>query len=243
MLAVDVSPAGLGWDKPAPPPLVAALGASPSCASVWQGLTTRLWRASAATSTPPALIDRTDRFNIGYDVPAAMRLTADDFLVQFQGGSIDAALFTRPHLLHYRILPGDRLERIGPLALGPRDFVEEWLTSAWPDARRWIDPRADAGERMRLQQVARHRDWLGEFDGPAKACRSDGALWQVGFTKDPATTGPSDPPSYFKVRWRAPYRFTLVATSRRPFPGCDRIATMPDDIGSLFPEKGWTPLP
>jgi hypothetical protein len=239
-LAVEVSPANVAWNEKAPPPLVLTLGDSPWCSSNWNGLTTRLWRASDATVTPTPLMDRTDTLYRGDDEIASARLTDKDLLIEFRGDSIDEADLIRTHVLHFQIGPRDTLTRIAPVALNPGDFVEEWLTSDWTQSRNWSGGGIDKALWSRLHPTSPGTQ--GDFDGPATRCRSDHTLWQVGFA--PVSEVKDARPStqtYFLVRWMAPYRFTLLQTAPRKFPGCDQAVSMPDDIGTLFPIQDWTP--
>ncbi|MEO7692296.1 MAG: hypothetical protein ABIS51_23635 [Sphingomonas sp.] len=238
-VAINASPSGVAWDDPAPPPLVATLGLHPWCSSNWQMLYTRLWRASDTNPTPRPLIDRTDSLYIGVDQIAAARLTPTDLLIEYQAGSVDGSSLIRTHVAHYLIKPGDAIERIAPVALSPNDFVEEWMTSKWPDAARWSDPAANPAALVVLHATPGSADIYGEFDGQAKRCRSDPTLWQAGFSRS-ADEGKRDlPPVYYKVRWMAPYHFTLVDGGPKPFPGCDEEVAMPDDVGTLFPLQEW----
>jgi hypothetical protein len=171
---------------------------------------------------------------MGDDFIAAERLTRDDLLVEFRGDSADGGVLVRPHVLHYRIAAGDRVQRIGPVALAPRDFVDEWMRSGWDEARAWTDGKARAALgalRARLGDRP-----YGEFD-PERRCRSDPTLWQIGFT--PEREGRALPPVYFRIRWMPPYRFTLMGAGSRPLAGCDRVEPRPDEPGTLFPLQGW----
>ncbi len=239
-LSISVSRSVVAWNKPAPPPLVLTLGYSPWCSSNWHSLFTRLWRATPATPTPAALIDRTDSLFMGdYDIASA-RLTREDVLVEFRGASIDGGTFIRSHVEHYRIGKDDKPERIAPVALNPNDFIEEWLTNDWAEAQRWIDPGPGVAISEALHGSL--RKGLVEFPGPAKRCRSDATLWQVSFaSREDAKDDAPGPPKYFLVRWMAPYLFTLADLRRKPSPGCDQDDERPDDIGTLFPEEGWKP--
>lgn len=239
-LSIGVSPSGVAWNKPAAPPLVLTLGYSPWCSSNWNRLSTRLWRASDSTSMPSALVDRTDTLYLGADRIASARLTEKDFLIEFSGRSIDDGTLIRSHVLHYLIGKGDKLERVAPVALSPNDFVEEWLTSAWSESERWIDAPGNTSGFAKLHSTLAKA--FGEFDGLPKRCRSDRTLWQVVFANNEDPKGYRlGPPSYFLVRWTAPYRFSLVRVDQHPFAGCDEMVAMPDDIGTLFPIQGWTP--
>lgn len=234
-LSITVSPSELAWNEPAPPPLVAMLSYAPWCSSNWNSLTTRLWRASALTTTPRPLIARSDTLYTGDYQVAAAHLSKEDLLIQFQGESIDEAALIRSHVLHFRIKPGDRIARIAPEALGPNDFVEEWLTTRWTEAARWIDRgRASPALQRAHRWYAAAKDALGDFDGPPTGCRADPTLWQSGFT-----VGATH--KHFLVRWLAPYRFTMVDAADHRYPRCDRTDPRASDIGTLFPLEGWTP--
>jgi hypothetical protein len=237
-LSIQTSPSDTAWNEPAPPPLVNALGYSPWCSSNWQVLYTKLWQASKNTTTPPALIDRQDSLYMGDDFVAGAHLTNHDLLVQFMSSSIDGTMLVRPHILHYQIGPKHALARMGPVALDPQAFVDEWLTSPWVDASRWLSPSADKSALAWLHVAERHDHVAGEFDGPPKRCRMSTSLWQVTFNED---TDQDLVPKYFKVEWTAPYDFSLVAASTNPFPGCDEKAAPQSTIGTLFPPQGWTP--
>jgi len=171
---------------------------------------------------------------------AAAHLDAKDLLLEFNGRSIDGGKLVRTHVAHYLIHPGDRIERVGPVALNPADFVEEWLTNAPANAARWIDARASRAALAKVHAIYANRFLFGEFDDPVKQCRSDPSLWQVGFAEQ-LKTGDDGQTRFFQVRWMAPYRFTMVRAARHPFPGCDREVATPDNIGTFFSLQGWTP--
>lgn len=241
-VSIGASPANVAWNDPAPPlPLVVTLGYSPWCSSNWQMLQTRLWRATDANPTPRPLIDRSDLLYIGDYLIAAARLTPTDLLIEYRGGSIDNGTIIRTHVAHYLIQSGDRLERIAPVALSPNDFVDEWVSSAWPEATRWSDPAADPAALAALHAISAATGVSGEFDGPAKRCRSDQTLCQVSFSGNAKDNKADPPPVYYKVRWIAPYRFTLVDGGLHPFPGCNEEVAMPDNVRTLFLLQEWTP--
>lgn len=243
-LSIAASPANVGWNDPAPPPLIVTLGYSPWCSSNWNTLQTRLWRATETDPTPRPLIERRDSLYTGDDLVAAARLTKTDLLIEYRGDTIDGGTIIRTHVLHYRIQPADKLDRIAPVALSANDFVDEWVTSTGPQAADWSDPAANPAALAALAALhmrSAATGISGEFDGPARRCRADPTLWQVSFSGY-AEKGKADPlPVYYKVRWMAPYRFTLVDGGPRPFPGCDEAVAMPDDVGTLFPLQEWTP--
>lgn len=238
-LSITVSPAEVSWTDPAPPPLVGAVGFSPWCSSNWQTLYARLWRATPSTPAPGPLLDRSESLYMGDDFVAGASLSKTDWLVEYEGGSVDAGVLVRKHVWHYLISPSNRLQRIAPVALSPGDFMDEWLTNDWAQASQWSDARADRVALARAYASAHGR--LGEFDGPEKRCRSDPTLWQVTFAPDQDDKGHLGPDRYFLVRWLAPYRFSLVEARRAALPGCDETVAMPDNIGTFFASPGSVP--
>lgn len=236
-LSVEASPARVSFDQPAPPPLVLTLGYSPWCQSNWQMLYTRLWRTSPSTPNPPPLINTSDTLYMGDDVVAGGSLTDRDVLIEFRGRSIDGDVLVRPVVRHFLVLDGDKLERIAPVALNPKDFVDEWLTATWTEAAKWTDARGDRATLSASHQ-ALHKDYLfGEFDPAPMRCRDDPTLWQVGYASDIGGEGSYKlgAPAYFLVRWMPPYRFTMVDAGTTQHPHCDEVDLMPDNFGTLSP--------
>ena len=238
-LAIDGAPAESAGGDTAPPPLVVMLSFAPWCSSNWNALTTRLWRTSRTDPTPAPLLHRIDGLYLGGEPIAAERLTGTDLLIQYSARSIDEGRLVRPHVARYVIGHGDRLTRTDPIALSPADFIDEWLTLPWAQARRWLDARANATALARQHQGGRIDTLFGEV-GAATRCRADPTRWQVRFVEQ--AEGKRDrPPRWYQVRWSAPYRFRMVAAGTAPFPGCDEKVASPDPVGTLFPVGGKVP--
>jgi hypothetical protein len=217
------------------PPMVLTIGYSPSCASNWQRLYTRLWRTTQTSIVPQPLLDLSQTVYMSDDPIAAASLTAHDLLIEFAGNSIDGNRLVRQHILHYAIESHDELKRIAPVALDPRDFVDEWLTSPWKEAGDWTAPSVSLANYHRTH----HADFiLGTFTGDATRCAHDQSLWQVGFAMD-GEKGDTHQPFYFLVRWLAPYRFTMMELRRVPYAHCNIADKMPDAFGTLFPLQDW----
>ncbi|HUO93107.1 MAG TPA: hypothetical protein VMU22_09305, partial [Rhizomicrobium sp.] len=210
-------------------PLVLTLGYSPWCQSAWQKLFARLWRVSKVNSSLPPIFDLTDVVYLNDDGPQE-RLSDHDALFAFESSSIDGDVFTRTHV--WRLAANDHsVRRLEPVALSPRDFVDEWLTRPWNEGVGWIEPSQN-GSQLRDWYVRYHRGVeiiFGEFDGPPLRCRSDKTLWQVGFTQQGGPKNP-DLSAYFLVRWLAPYRFTLVDIRTSKSRDCDVKDPMRDNV-------------
>ncbi len=210
-------------------PLVLTLGTYPWCSSNWQTVYVRLWRVEASKPDPTLLLDKSEIGYLGaHDEPVQGSVGRSDALIEYRVGSIDGGVHNRERVLHYAVKP-DGVERVGPIAFGPRDFVEEWLGEPWPESRRWSEPSAVAAlERAHAQPRG------DEFLCPTRHCRPPD-LWQVGL-------GASDgkrPPTYYLVRWRPPYDFTMLRASDRPDPDCTEEDPGADDERTLFAVQDW----
>jgi hypothetical protein len=234
-LAIDISPARAG----AKPPLVLTLGLSPWCSSNWQMIYARLWRAAPTSTTPRPLLDTAEEFYLDDDSVSGSRLTDNDVLFEYHGNSIDNTVLIRPHVMHYRVLDGDRIERVQPVALNPQDFVDEFLSHPWDESARWIDPSADSAALAGWHRALRKGPsrFIGEFDGDATRCAKDVALWQVGLRADNAKSD-LDPPLYFFVRELGSYQFMLEGIGPRPRPDCTIKVAQKKTFDTLFPRRG-----
>jgi hypothetical protein len=105
-------------------------------------------------------------------------VTPEDVLIQYDGHSIDSGILVRQHVRHYRI-DGPQAKRIDPLALRPRDFVDEWLTHEWREAAFWSESANRAGMRAWHEKLQKDNGF-GEFTFPTMHCPATPDLWQVG---------------------------------------------------------------
>ena len=184
------------------------------------------------------LVDgRHDAF-LGSFWPIAGAVTAGDFLVEFRARSIDGGIHSRAAIFHYRI-DREKVTRVDPLALSPRDFVEEWLTHEWvKEAADW----SEGGSRpsRRDWHLKLHKDFVSGSNAiPTRHCASSPDLWQVAFDFSEPPTPWDKPPvaTYFLVRWRPPYRFTMVRVGSQPDLRCKEVDPAADEQPTLFPGR------
>jgi hypothetical protein len=229
--AVLISPAGINDSR-----VVLTLGSQPWCSSNWRSVYYRLWRMTPDAPESKPLLEQTKAAYLGaHDPPIQGSVGADDVLIEYTVGSIDVTIHNREAIRHYSV-EQDNVKRLDPVALSPRDFVDEWLTHSWPESSTWSEQTS--GSRLRESHRSLHSDSVrGEFTGPTLHCSQHPDLWQVGidFNKDgvPAIA------HYFLVRWRPPYRFTMVQISDRPSPGCTEENSEADSHRELFPVQEW----
>lgn len=204
--------------------LILTLGAMPWCTSTWHDVYFRVFRPGS-TVNPKPLFEGEEYAWLGKELQGSA--TPGNVLVEYSVGSLDPAVHSRTVVRKYSTGRG-RLQRIDPIALSPRDFVEEWLSRDWPEVKSWTEAR----NRPRLQTSHTKLHGTGTFE-PTLRCPGTPELWQVGITFQSEQS-----PAYFLVRWRRPYHFRLVDITTKANVGCtepDRAA----DEGhfTLFPPQ------
>lgn len=212
--------------------LILTLGSLPRCSSIWQPARYRLWRVTRA-GAPKLLLDGSEIAYLGHLGSAILgSVGPHDMLIEFRTASLDDdTVHNRAAVRHFAI-DGDTLSRIDPIALGPRDFVEEWVAASRDDAESWTErpERAAASRRHdELHGAAAHGTFIGTTH-----CSRTGDVWQVGVR----FAGDSQP-TYFLVRWEPPYRFRLVGLVKRPRSDCPTPDPEADAPRTLFPVQEW----
>ena len=222
------------------PAFVMTLGHEWGCASAWHRVYYRIWRVDASGAKP--LIDgsaeaylRAGSFIVGsigqdrFDQKAPI-----DALIEFSQRSVDTAIHNREAIRHF-LIDGDQIRRIDPIALSPRDFVDEWLTSGWNESATWSASPCLSKWHRKL-----HADWVGgEFSRATMHCQTPD-LWQIAFAPSNAQKNyATEPEAYFLVRWRPPYHFTLVDVSEKPWPRCVTEDLEADEWRTLFNTQDW----
>jgi hypothetical protein len=206
--------------------IIATLGVLPWCTSAWRSVYYRIWRIGSGSSTPNLLLDNTEGLYLG-NYAVVGRANVSDVLIEFSGRSIDSGILVREMVRHFT-LDGDKVERIAPIALSPRDFVDEWLTHTWSESSRW----SESAQLQQWHQKLQKKNIGGEFTDPTLHCRLSPDLWQVGVNLPQGQT-PMD--RYFLVRWRPPYRFSMVNISEQASPVCNEEDRNADEPRTLFP--------
>jgi hypothetical protein len=233
--SVLISPYNRGNDY-----LVLTLGSESWCSSNWHDVYYRVFRLGPDQQAAP-LVDGSEWTAVGWrDPPILGSLSADDVLIEYSGRSIDGGMLVRERVFHYEIRHGVA-KRTDPFALGPRDFVDEWLKTDWRESSHWSE---DANRRRMLDWRAKFdKDGIaGEFVYPTLRCSASPDLWQVGldFTPDSESANPKRNLAYFRVRWRPPYEFRMVGVSDKPSPDCTEEDRRADDPKRrLFPVQEW----
>ncbi len=222
------------------PPFVMSLGYYWGCASTWHSVQYRVWRIDSAGSK--LLIDeseeawlRAETYIVGSIGQNPMEEKAPvDVLVEFTARSIDSGVHNREAVRHY-LIDGDRVRRVDPVALSPRDFVDEWLTRGWNESSAWT-----ASALLRQWHGRLHADFVGgEFGNVTRHCQTPD-LWQVTFEPQNAQKNfEPEPKVHFLVGWRPPYHFTMRGISDKPWPRCTQEDRQADEWRTLFSTQEW----
>jgi hypothetical protein len=206
--------------------LVLTLGTNPWCTSNWHSVYYRAFRLGPdPTAEPP--INGAEIAYLGNDPAIEGSVTQNEVLVEYAVRSIDARVHNRQAIRHYSI-DGGSVRRIDPLALSPRDFVDEWLTHDWREAAFWSESEhrrsaLDWHNKLHKEFVA------GDFIYPTMHCSATPDLWQVGIDFRDSTR------NYFLVRWRPPFHFSMVNISDHPWPDCTAKDPQADEPRTRFP--------
>jgi hypothetical protein len=216
--------------------LVLTLGQEPWCSSNWHDIYYRLWRLGLEIGAPRLLLEESEWAYLGtHDPPIQGSLGQDDVLIEFTVPSHDPVVHSYELVRHYSVM-GDNVQRVDPVALSPRDFVDEWIGYSWAQSAPWSEPPLQAltawRERLRASSV--------EFMESSFHCLTRPDLWQVGVnltTANQEKKERKEAPAYFLIRWRPPYRFTMLNISNHPIPGCTEKDPEADMPRTLFPAQ------
>jgi len=217
---IAIGPAGYRGDRLKH--LIVTVGFNPWCTSNWQMVYDRVWQSQGTYAAARLLLD--GRELAFRDEPLHAAAGRDNVLIEY-GVSDTGAGFRRPEVRHYQLRSG-KLERTDPVASTPRNFASFWLTDPWQVVSNWTDESSRTTLHGWLDQ---HRGPFNEFNSPTMHCRTRPDLWQV-----PLTAREDDEQRfYLLIRWRPPYRFTMVAINQHPSPDCteeDREADQPRSL-------------
>jgi hypothetical protein len=187
--------------------LMLTLGAKPGCSAAFLPVYYRVFQWAAGA--PKLLLDRAELASMSDFPPVKGEAAPDSVLLEFTAGGTGYG-FGHQAMRHFE-LRGVKLEQTDPLAPTPRDFVEEWLNAPWSQSA----ARAESSALESWHRKFHRDDGMGDFPDPTLRCSKDPELRQVGIRLHD-TPGKT----YYLVRWRQPYRFTMVDIADHPDPGC-----------------------
>jgi hypothetical protein len=215
--------------------LILTLRYNVQCGSSWNVLSYDLFRLPATANGASPILSGEHDIRFG-GPPYHVRLDPGELLIELTDRRIDAGMHSRAHVLHFNA-DGPAVERIDPVALRPRDFVEEWLTRPWTE----MEPRSVEADREKLKKW--HDFLAGGFVGGeidlVLACEEKPGQWQVGVGLDDfrGKEVPERLKTYFLVQQIEKYRFEMAGISFDRQDGCPGDGLASEDSPTLFPEK------
>jgi hypothetical protein len=221
--------------------LILTLGSESWCSSNWHDVYYRVFRMGPDPQAPP-LVNGSEWTAVGFRNPPILgSISSDDVLIEYLRPSVDGGILAREGIFHYEIEHG-AVKRTDPFALGPRDFVDEWLKTDWLESSHWSEgPNRRAMLEWRRKYVDKKAP-NGEFLYPTMHCPTTPDLWQVGLNLTPELDSENDraQKTYFLVRWHPPYQFRMVDVRDSAWPSCTSKDPAADDAKRrMFPVQDW----
>jgi hypothetical protein len=105
------------------------------CSSCWGTQRFYVMEPTKENVNPNILFQKTET-SYQCDKGPTLSTTHESFKISFLGRSIDAENLIRTHIHHYSI-KDKQFKRIQPIAINPRDFVDEWINTEWQEAAQW----------------------------------------------------------------------------------------------------------
>jgi len=170
------------------------------------------------------------------DDPVKMKLTPDGLELRVSGYSRDISIICRPGIYRYRI-SGDQIDRVQPIAINGRDFVDEWLNSPWNESKNWNSPSELAGLEATHKIIKDLHD--SDYNpkkfpnftyGPVRPCSDSASHFQVEFDKgwwvEEKNDWRPDTPTFFQIQ-EGKNSFTMLSASDKPDTHCTGHDIMP----------------
>ncbi|CAB3964427.1 hypothetical protein BCO9919_01404 [Burkholderia cenocepacia] len=213
------------WFSALPGGQVAVVHGTSSCASRWSQFAADVV-APASGSTAQRAVFHSENSYVLDDNPIRFKVRPDGFEVRATVGSMDSDVMTRPGIFRYRV-DGDTVQRVQPVALNGRDFVDEWLKADDALAREWSEPAAAAAALKGRQAFDKASKVAGRgfAYGPVRGCSDSKDRFQVELDLT-GTTGETVARHYAQIRQER-NGFTLLGLSTAAEPACRGANLMP----------------
>jgi hypothetical protein len=185
---------------------------STQCASAWMMLAYDVYRFGSGA--PREVLSQQHSLWMGNDGPELV-LEPDHLWVELLDASVDGGIHNRTQIHSYD-LSGASARRVGPVALQPQDFAEEWMTGSWDE----VGAMPDAATVRFHEQVA--SDYLsGEYMGLG-SCDGQRGITVVGMRFDEVGEKTFDPPfeAYLRVRDLGGYHYRMEGVTDSLPSGC-----------------------
>jgi len=167
------------WFGALPGGQVAVVHGTPWCSSRWSRFGADVVAPANGAAAQRTLF-HTDHGYVLDDNAIRFKVRPDGFEMRTTVGSRDSDVMTRPGIFRYRV-DGDTVQRVQPVAVNGRDFVDEWLDADDAFAREWSEPAAAAAAlkaRQAFKTESKAPD-IGFTYGPVRGCSDSKDRFQV----------------------------------------------------------------
>ena len=191
---------------------VVAFFVSGWCSSTWSAINYSVLRPVPDAPRPKVIFAKSDSIWWGNEDFGKLIVDRQYFDLRFHAQSIDAGVHNRVFVRRYAV-NGDVVHRILPVAVSPRDFVDEWIVSSWEEAKSWSAP-AD------LQELKAMHEKLSNLQSDPKSaleyvavkrCTNSPRAFQVSVCPDDVT---------FYLRVETHPSLTMISVKETPDPDC-----------------------
>ncbi len=196
---------------------------APWCSSTWSAINYAILRPQMTTVTPKVLLSGSDSMWWGNQDFGRLVVGSSDSDLRFHSSSIDAGVHNRVWIRHFRV-SGDTVTRTQPVAVSPRDFVDEWLTSPWEEASKWSSKTPPDELRQAHQRLSKLQESVDKSDdslfehGSVYRCSNAQHRYQVELVEHTGEKFDISRSFYFDVTGHGHYTMTQV--SETPDPAC-----------------------
>ncbi|WP_322088295.1 hypothetical protein [Burkholderia sp. BCC1999] len=213
------------WFSALPGGQVAVVHGTPWCSSRWSQFAADVL-APANGSAAQRTLFHTEHGYVLDDNALRFKVRPDGFEMRTTVGSLDSDVMTRPGIFRYRV-DGDTVQRVQPVAVNGRDFVDEWLNVNEAQAREWSEPVAAAAALKGRQAFdkARKAPDTGFAYGPVRGCSDGKDRFQVELDLT-GKSGETVARHYALIRQER-NGFTLLGLSNAAEPACRGANLMP----------------
>lgn len=211
---------------PADALLLLATGASPSCKGPYRPVHYRVWSAKRGVGATLVVDGReSDAYAARRSPAVSARFEGAELLLEMDVRSLDTSRLSRTAVRRFTF-GNSRAARVAPLALTPRDFVEEWLRAPWETAAAWTSPRA----RESLESV--HGDAIANaararFSAATRRCANEPGAVEVAMRF-------ANGEKYFRLRHDPAGDYQMLAADSAPAAGCAEEDSRLDAPRSVF---------
>jgi hypothetical protein len=169
---------------PGAPVKIAVAHGHPWCTSRFSGFSIDLLEGVTDGNAPKALWHRDEGY-VRDEAAPRMMARPDGFELRAQVGTIETEQLTRRGVFRYKV-SGDAVERVQPIAVDGRGFVDAWLEVPWSSAKNWSAAEGLAGfEQVHEAFTKAHNAGSVTYTyGPVRGCSVKGR-YEVEMDADP----------------------------------------------------------